>query len=379
MRKLAIRHRRLVTRMRTRALVGAVVTAMWVIGISAATPWSAKAQELGPLMDRIDRLERDIRTLNVQISRGGTAVPVSPDGTPGPSTGVAPDPGLSRMTARIDGLEQDIRTATGTLERLDHGIRQLTERLDKLVRDIDYRLGALDGRSGTTGTPATAAPAPGTEPSTQGVETKVLAPTDAPSGSLGTVSASAVDAVKAARAAGAPAQGAAKGTAGTQSWSLGKKAPVAGQLAPTQPAPTQTAGIPAGSSLPAGTVKERYTHALNLLRQTNYDQAEIALKEFIGAHADSSFAGNARYWLGETYYVRADYEQAAQAFFAGYQASPEGAKAPDMLLKLGMALSQLNKKTEACATFTKLIADFPNASPRISSAIDREKKRSKCS
>ena len=130
--------------------------------------------------------------------------------------------------------------------------------------------------------------------------------------------------------------------------------------------------------MPAGTVKEQYTYALNLLRQTNYDQAEIALTEFVAQHGDAPLAGNARYWLGETYYVRADYEQAAQTFFQGYQASPGNAKAPDMLLKLGMSLSQLKKKTEACATFDKLVGDFPNASTRINNAVVRERKRAGC-
>ena len=132
------------------------------------------------------------------------------------------------------------------------------------------------------------------------------------------------------------------------------------------------------TSLPAGTPKEQYTYALNLLRQTNYDQAEIALTEFIAIQGKHPLTGNARYWLGETYYVRADYEQAAQTFFQGYQASPSNVKAPDMLLKLGMSLAQLKKKTEACATFNKLSQDFPRASSRINSAVARERKRADC-
>ena len=61
-----------------------------------------------------------------------------------------------------------------------------------------------------------------------------------------------------------------------------------------------------------------------MLRQTNYDQAEIALKQFIEMHSANPLAGNARYWLGETYYVRTDYQTAAQVFFEAFQNSPAG-------------------------------------------------------
>ena len=370
-------------------------------GVLSLSSLPVAAQDVGPLLDRLDRLERDIRTLNLQISRGGGKTGSGEGGAkPGLVSGSSiADPGLSRMTERIDNLEQDLRGATGTMEELGHGVFQLKERIDKLVSDVDYRLGVLESRAGIgaapksgaataeAGEPAGAA-TPQSVPPATAVEKQALGQAGAPAGaqppgSLGTVSARAVDALKADRAkVGVQAEGlkqAAKPPAGKpQSWSLNQQAPTAAKTTP-QPASPTVASTAAGSALPAGTVKERYTHALNLLRQTNYDQAEIALKEFVTAHGKSPLAGNARYWLGETYYVRADYEQAAQAFFAGYQAKPEGAKAPDMLLKLGMSLSQLKKQTEACATFSKLTSDFPGATARIKSAVARERKRAGCS
>ena len=59
-----------------------------------------------------------------------------------------------------------------------------------------------------------------------------------------------------------------------------------------------------------------------------------------------------------TYYVRAAYVQAAEVFLEGYRSDPKGTKAPDSLLKLGMSLSGLDKKREACAAFNKLIKDY---------------------
>ena len=130
--------------------------------------------------------------------------------------------------------------------------------------------------------------------------------------------------------------------------------------------------------LPEGTPKERYDYAFSLLRKTNYDEAEIALAEFLESHPDDPLAGNARYWLAESFYVRRQYVQAAEAFVAGYQAAPTGPKAPDMLLKLGMSMSNLDKKQEACASFGKLLKDFPDAPGRILSKVTFESKKIGC-
>lgn len=349
-----------------------------VLGMACAVMLSgmpANAQDAGPLMDRLERLERDIRTLNIQLSRGADAAGAkTPISAATPSTAPS-NAGVARMTERLDNLEQDLRNATGGIEQIGHQIHQMSERLEKLVGDVDYRLSTLETKAGISGgaaaagaPPISAAPATGaTAPS--GIQASALAAQESQAataaqavnskpGSLGTVSAKAVEAVQSAPP-------------------VPQRSPTASATAAAQPvAPPPAAPTPA--SLPAGTVKERYTYALNLLRQTNYDQAEIALQAFVKAHGDNALAGHAFYWLGETYYVRADYEQAAQVFFEGYQTKPKSAKAPDMLLKLGMALSHLKKPKEACATFGKLVQDFPQATTRINSAIQRERKRAGC-
>ena len=126
-------------------------------------------------------------------------------------------------------------------------------------------------------------------------------------------------------------------------------------------------------------MKEQYAYAFGLLRQANYDRAELALQEFVRLHPKESLASNARYWLGETYYVRAAYVQAAEIFLEGYQADPKGPKAPDSLLKPGMSLAGLDKKREACAAFEKLTKDFPDAAAGVKNTVNREKQKNGCS
>ena len=146
---------------------------------------------------------------------------------------------------------------------------------------------------------------------------------------------------------------------------------------PAKPAPVPVAANVPGV-LPQGTPKEQYDYAFGLLRQANYEKAELALLEFVRLHPQEKLVGNARYWLGETFYVRAAYVQAAEVFLEGYQADPKGPKAPDSLLKLGMSLAGLDKKREACAAFDKLTKDFPKISAGIRNTVKREKQKNSC-
>ena len=59
--------------------------------------------------------------------------------------------------------------------------------------------------------------------------------------------------------------------------------------------------------------------AYDKLARADYQAAEKAFKSFIGENPDDSLASNAYYWLGETYYVRKFYKQAARSFAIGFQ------------------------------------------------------------
>ena len=124
--------------------------------------------------------------------------------------------------------------------------------------------------------------------------------------------------------------------------------------------------------------EEIYQRAYNMLSKGNYEAAEIAFIKFIQDYSDHSLSSNAYYWLGETFYVRRNYQLAAINFAAGYKKFPKGSKASDQLLKLGISLYSLNKKTEACATFKKLETEFSNTPSRISNRTKTFKEKLDC-
>ena len=104
----------------------------------------------------------------------------------------------------------------------------------------------------------------------------------------------------------------------------------------------------------------------------------MALQEFVERNPKDKLASNARYWLGETYYLRAAYVQSAETFLEGYQLDPQGPKVPDNLFKLGMSLLRLELAPDACAAFAKVVKDFPGVSSNIRKAIARERQINSC-
>ena len=155
-------------------------------------------------------------------------------------------------------------------------------------------------------------------------------------------------------------------------------------LAPGQPAPAAPAAAAAAKpaapsvTLPAGTPQVQYDFAIDLLKRGQFPQARDAFTQFLQQHPKDTLAGNAQYWLGETYYVQGQYKDAADSFLKGYTTYSKSSKAPDSLLKLGMTLSALKQKDAACATFGQLKEQFPQASPAVVARNRQERQKAGC-
>ena len=343
-----------------------LILAAVLVAVAAVPQSFAQNENLEALLNRLDRLERDISTINVHLAKGG----------PLPATASAAaeeaDPAIARLGVRLTELEEELRATTGRIEELTHLVNQINGRMDKLVGDVDYRLSTLErspsgtaalARPGVAALPPPVSPTPSpplvaASPSPPPVQT--VAPGGGSAGfatqpqTLGTVPQSVVDSM------GAPP------TTAVETAQTVKQVPAA-----------ETASAAPGI-LPPGTPNEQYKYAFGLLRQNQFDRAEEALNAFIETHGDDPLTGNARYWLGETYYVRRDYERAARTFFDGYNQNPQGPKAADSLLKLGMSLAHIDKREDACITFAKLDQEFPEAPPSIRTVMTRERQRNTC-
>ena len=126
------------------------------------------------------------------------------------------------------------------------------------------------------------------------------------------------------------------------------------------------------------TDKEAYDKAYNLLMKSKYPEAEQAFTAFLKNYPDSKLIGNANYWLGETYYVRGQYDVAAGIFSDGLTKYEKNSKAPDNLLKLALTMAKLDKKTEACEFLNLLPEKFSGAEKALKQRAVQEAKKLSC-
>jgi tol-pal system protein YbgF len=249
---------------------------------------------------------------------------------------------------RLNAMQDQMRDLTGRIEELTNQVNQLRAQLDRQASDTDVRFRQLQGGGGG-GTTSLAPP---------DTSTAELPPQPRPP-----------------RGAGAdfsqpPSR---SGNLGT----LTSPAP-ARQPPPEEPPPPPPQTAAAGGALPPGNAQDQYNYAMGLLTQANYPAAEQAMRAFVQRYPKDPLAGNAQYWLGETYYVRKDYGNAATAFAQAYEKYPKSPKAADDLLKLGMSLTALNQRADACKAYARLQRDFPAPPQTIRERLTAEKQRAGC-
>tara|TARA_B110000196_G_C21137060_1_gene661699 strand:+ start:1561 stop:2439 length:879 start_codon:yes stop_codon:yes gene_type:complete len=104
--------------------------------------------------------------------------------------------------------------------------------------------------------------------------------------------------------------------------------------------------------------EEEFQKAFDLLRGQEFDNAKIALQNFIKNYQNNQLAGSAHYWLGEVYILKKEYREAAIILAEGYQNYPTSLKAPDMLYKLSESFILIDKKIDACNTLKKFSKEF---------------------
>ncbi|HFD15923.1 MAG TPA: tol-pal system protein YbgF [Rhodospirillales bacterium] len=259
---------------------------------------------------------------------------------------------LAGFEARLQRLEEELRRLTGRLEELEYRQRRLEQ-------------ATAAGASGTAG--ASAPPAPVADAATPG-EAPSEAPAAAPKEAGRPAAAAAPTERVEAPAAPLPEPDAAA-----------KKGYVLGTLPADalreRPAAAGESGASAGAS-----PEERYEAALALLEAGNFDAAEKAFSRFLEDFPDHPKAASAAFWLGETFFFRQDYATAASVYARNYRTyGPEAPRAPDTLLKLGMALAAIGDRERACQTFAELERRYPRAPAPVRQALERERTAVGCS
>jgi len=325
--------------------------------IATAMPVLVARSQDRAMQDRLDRLERDLSMLQRQVYRGGPT-----------SITNSVSSGAVDAELRMDRLETQMRELTGRVEDAINGVEQLRRRLEQINSDIDVRFspGQAPPRSAQSSSHATA----GITDSSPTGQIAMGGPTPGANSAPSRPTASLMP----------PGTLVPPPPPDAPTTREGTLTPPGPPQPPPDPANAAAGGFrpPSGTTLPARSSSDQYNIAFGLLKQADYPAAEEALKSFIGQHPNDPLAGSAQYWLGETYYARGRYAEAAGAFAEGYKRYPKGTKAPDNLLKLGMSLGRDNQKHNACLALAQLDHDFPNPGSAIKERSVTEKKRLGC-
>ena len=311
----------------------------------------------------------------------------------------------SELVVRLNRLENVSRQMSGQIETLQYENRQLKEQLRKFQEDVEFRFQEGKGSPAPAprrpAPPPAASPAPAPSGTPYGVnpgEAKpakrgdAFDPTQNPSAPgaprpLGATQPSLPLPQGAIAEAGTSLRGAEaeEGDAGSPEEmdpppSYG--GPV--NLAPPpagRPGPVAAAEPPTSASIAAtgsGDAQADFEAAYSLIRERQYEQAEMSLRQFIQSHPRDRLVPKATYWLGESYLQRNRSREAAEQFLkvsTDYANSPV---APEAMLKLGASLHALGAKAQACATLAEVERKFPSAGAGVRQGVEREQKRARC-
>lgn len=304
---------------------------------------------------------------------------------------------------RIQQLENRLRQLTGQNEELQYRNRQLEERLRALQGGAQAAPGgppavvqpniaaapppvAPSRQPQMQPGPQIAAPAPIVQESPQGLPSQGQAP--APGRRRG----DAFDPSQNPNAPGAPqALGGgqlpipAEGVIGAPGGrGAGEPLDLANTGGPRNPAgalpPQRPPGAGAGLTTlpPSATPKDEFDLGIGYMQRKDYALAEETMRSFAQKYPGDPLMADSQYWLGESFFQRQLYRDAAESFLAVTTKFDKSGKAPDALLRLGQSLAALKEKEAACAALGEVTRKYPRASGGVKAAVDREQKRIKC-
>jgi len=297
---------------------------------------AVQPQGIDSVSGRIGRLEEKMQDLQVSIGTLESFLRTKP-GTTLPQEAPAPvRPPRADLSPRIDVLETQIGALTSHIE-------QLTRQMSALEKKLSSAPAAI--------APPRAQPVP----ERQG---EAVPPPSAPSSASADTPAEDDGGPK-------PGEDAVANLLSTQS---GAEPPSTQDNQPQSLA----------AALPDGDAQTLYQQGYGALLQKDYAGAEGAFRGLVRAYPDDPLAGNAQYWIGETYYVRGQYKNAADAFLKGYKKYKSSEKAPDTLLRLGMALAELGQKDAACSALNELRTKYPEAPEHIREDASAQRKHFGC-
>jgi tol-pal system protein YbgF len=107
--------------------------------------------------------------------------------------------------------------------------------------------------------------------------------------------------------------------------------------------------------------KALYESAKKLFDDGDMENARIQFENVINKFADSEYAGNARFWIADSYYVEKWYEKAILEYQKVLEQYPGSNKTAAARLKQGYAFAELGEKANARLILQELVTRHPES------------------
>ncbi len=114
------------------------------------------------------------------------------------------------------------------------------------------------------------------------------------------------------------------------------------------------------------------------MSEGDFAGAQMAFRQYLDLNTEASDRGDVYFWLGETYYVKGGFTDAADAYIASMRAAPKGDYAPDAMIRLASTARALGKNDMACQTLNSFPTQYPKATPAVREKARLERARSGC-
>jgi TolA-binding protein len=276
-----------------------------MVALSAVSAPTVLAQS-NTVEKRVEKLEREMRAVQRTVFPGGS--PTFFEGEISPSNNAVPprattgaDTPVIQLTSRVDALEAQLQALTGQSEQNAFKIRELEAAFNAYKAQAEARAAAAPSVSSEV---SGLVPPPVTRTQTT--------PATSPAKPSTATTSGGADAARLAR--------------------------------------VRQIDVPATGN----DVEDGYNYGYRLWEAKLYPEAQSQLKEVVTKWPNHRLASFAQNLLGRAYLDEGKPSLAAVAFYNNYKDRPDGARAPHSLMYMGVSLTNLGRKADACKAFAEL-------------------------
>jgi tol-pal system protein YbgF len=273
----------------------------------------------------------------------------------------------AQLAVQIQEMQEQIRLLTGQVEGLQFQLTQMQTLIERMTEDNEFRFQQLEG--GGSGKPQAATDAgtpapqlPQTETDTGSIQQLPTSP-----GGLEPVPGEGEPMDFGLSDSQDPLLNGGQGTLGTldEGVNLGGSRPL-------------DLSLDGGAKVSSGDAQAQYEAGYEAIVRGDYAFAQEQFEQFVALYPDDPQAADATNWLGEALIQQGRYDDAALVLAEGYKKFEADKRAPDLMLKLGVALNGTDQKELACRTFFTLEKRFLDLSAAFKQRLGEEKSKAQC-